>query len=286
MTSAAPRAPWPSRAGALAVDLLPGGGVLATTALVALTAPGGGWLRWALIIVGAAALFAVAMNRLVLPHTTGWTLGRALFGIAVRGREPNVAPVRRPRRRTFSDLLTGTVVHRGDRHDRDIRRLASVVLIVAAVLCAAAAVLGYALVYRPERAVDAARSQIADRGPQIVEQVLSYRSETLEEDFARARALVTDGYRPQLIAQQALQAADNGTNEYWPIGSAVLPDPPATARAASMLLALQGRRGADPADRKFISATVRADFDKGPDGHWRVAKLTFLKPLHTVQATR
>ena len=39
-----------------------------------------------------------------------------------------------------------------------------------------------------------------------------------------------------------------------------------------MLLALQGQRGDDPNDLKFITATVRVDFDKVADGHWRVAQ--------------
>ena len=45
----------------------------------------------------------------------------------------------------------------------------------------------------------------------------------------------------------------------------------------SMLLAMQGQRGADPKDVKFITATVRVDFDKSHDGQWRVANLTVLK---------
>ena len=44
-----------------------------------------------------------------------------------------------------------------------------------------------------------------------------------------------------------------------------------------MLVALQGQRGADPKDLKFITATVRVDFQKSADGHWRVANLTVLK---------
>jgi Mce-associated membrane protein len=43
-----------------------------------------------------------------------------------------------------------------------------------------------------------------------------------------------------------------------------------------MLMALQGQRGSDPKDLKFITATVRADFEK-IDGRWRVGTLTVLK---------
>jgi len=45
----------------------------------------------------------------------------------------------------------------------------------------------------------------------------------------------------------------------------------------SMLLAMQGQRGTDPKDLKFITATVRVDFDRSRDGQWRVANLTVLK---------
>ncbi len=83
------------------------------------------------------------------------------------------------------------------------------------------------MVYRHERAVDEARNQIAEQGPRIVEQMLSYSVDSLPQDFARAQALTTDGYRPQLIAQQqAVQKAGATTNEYWAVSSAVLPNPP------------------------------------------------------------
>lgn len=47
-----------------------------------------------------------------------------------------------------------------------------------------------------------------------------------------------------------------------------------------MLVALQGQRGTDPKDLKFITATVRVDFRKA-DGQWRVGNLTVLKKNHT-----
>jgi Mce-associated membrane protein len=49
---------------------------------------------------------------------------------------------------------------------------------------------------------------------------------------------------------------------------------------AAMLMALQGQRGSDPKDLKFITATVRADFEK-VDGRWRVGSLTVLKKPQT-----
>ena len=190
----------------------------------------------------------MAVNRLLLPTITGWSLGRALFGIAVRTRDgapPGVLrlvgrelvhlldtaalfigwlwPLWDRQHRTFADLLLRTEVHDVERPQRDMRRPAAVALIVATVLCALAVGLSYLVVYRPERAVDVARAQIAEQGPRIVEQMLSYTSESLQQDFSHAQSLTTDGYRDQLIAQQQIvQQAGATSNEYWAVSSAVL----------------------------------------------------------------
>ncbi|MCH9668588.1 MAG: RDD family protein [Actinomycetia bacterium] len=290
--------------------MAPGCAVVLTMALLVLAAPGG-WLRWAFMGVAATALFAMALNRLVLPNVIGWTLGRALSGISVRRAEPDgrgagvsvwrivlrelahlldtltlfvgwLWPLWDRRHRTFADMVVGTEVRRAGRPDRDVSRLVAGVLVVATALCASAVGLGYALVYRQERAVDEARAQIAAQGPRIVEQMLSYRADTLPQDFARARALATDAYRPRLIAlqqavQDTLQKGEATTTEYGAVLGAVLPDPAVTPDRASMLVAMQGRRGEIPEDLKFITDTVRADFAKSPDGQWRVDNLTSLK---------
>ena len=87
--------------------------------------------------------------------------------------------------------------------------------------------------------------------------------------------MATDDYRPQLVAQQeAVQKAGATTNEYWAVSSAVLS---ASSDKGSMLLAMQGQRGTDPKELKFITATVRVEFEKSGDGAWRVANLTVLK---------
>jgi Mce-associated membrane protein len=304
-------ATWPARAGAFAVDVLPGMAVIATMGLVAWTAPLRGWVSW--IFVGAAGLTFVLMvvNWVLLPTITGWSLGRALFGIAVRKRDGSPVgllrmvvralahlldtaalfvgwlwPLWDRRNRTFADLLMRTEVHKVERPQRDMRRPTAVVLVAATLLCAAAAGLSYLVVYRHERAVDTARQQIAEQGPRIVEQMLSYHVDTLQQDFSHAQSLTTDAYRPQLIAQQqAVQQAGATSNEYWAVSSAVLPaTPDQTPDQASMLMAMQGQRGADPKDLKFITATVRVDFDKSRDGQWRVANLTVLKKPQMNQA--
>jgi Mce-associated membrane protein len=298
-----PTASWLARAGAFSIDVLLGVAVIATMALLTLSAPQRGWLWW--VFTGAAVLVfvLVAVNRLVLPWLVGWSLGRAVFGIAVRTPEGSPVglgrlflrdlahlldtaalfigwlwPLWDRRGRTFADLLLRTEVHTADRPKRDVRRQAAVALVVATLLCAAGVGLSYLVVYRHDQAIDTARAQIAAQGPRIVEQMLSYDVDTLQQDFSHAQSLTTDAYRPQLIAQQqAVQKAGATKNEYYAVSSAVLRTPQETADHMSMLLAMQGQRGIDPKDLKFITATVRADFDKSPDGQWRVANLTVLK---------
>ncbi|HEX2285232.1 MAG TPA: RDD family protein [Mycobacterium sp.] len=296
-------ASWPARVGAFAVDVLLGVAVVATMALLALTAPQRGWVWWVFTATAALTVLAMAVNRLLLPTITGFSLGRALFGVAVRKRDGSPVGVWRllfrdaahlldtaalfigwlwplwdSRRRTFADLLLRTEVHNVERPQRDIRRLTAAVLVAAALVCASGVGLSYLAVYRHERAVDTARQQIAEQGPRIVEQMLSYQKDTLQQDFSHAQSLTTDAYRAQLIAQQeAAQKAGVTNNEYWAVSSAVLSAAP---EHASMLLAMQGQRGADVKDLKFITATVRVDFNKSDDGQWRVANLIVLKQPH------
>ena len=213
-------ASWLTRAGAFALDVLLGIGVIATMALLALAAPQRGWLWWVFTATAALTVLAVAVNRWVLPAMTGWSLGRALFGIAVRRRDGGdvgswrllgrdlahlldtaalflgwLWPLWDRRRRTFADMLLRTEVRRVERPERDMRRPTAAVLVAAALVCAAGVGLGYLVVYRQDRAVDAARDQITTQGPRIVEQMLSYSAETLQDDFSRAQSLATDAYR-------------------------------------------------------------------------------------------
>ncbi len=309
-------ASWLARVGAFALDVLLGLGVIAVLALLAylaITVSQPGWL-WLVYVVAAAAVFLLmAVNRLLLPAITGWSLGRALFGIRVVRRRDGASvgawrllardlahlldtaalfigwlwPLWDSRRRTFADLLLRTEVRRVDPPQRDMRRLVAKVLVAAVAVCAAAVALNYLVVYRHELAVDRARQQVAEQGPRIVEQMLSYNKDTLSGDFARAQALATDSYRPDLVAQQqAVQKAGATTNEYWAVSSAVLPQSrdQALPDRAAMLLAMQGQRGSDPKTLRFITATVRVDFEKSGDDKWRVANLTVLKKPNMNQA--
>jgi Mce-associated membrane protein len=293
-------ASWQARAAAIALDVLPGVAVAATMALCAFTALETGWLFWVFTVAGAAAVLATMANRWLLPATTGWSVGRAVAGIRVVRRNGTAAGVWRllvrdlahlldtaallvgwlwplwdGRNRTFADLLTGTEVRVSDRPERDVRRTAGKVLLAAVVVCALAVGLSYLVVYRQERAVDQAHQQIAEQGPRIVEQMLSYSLDTMADDFARAQGLATDSYRAQLTEQQdAAKKSGASTNEYWAVSSAVLPG--VTKDRAAMLLAMQGQRGTDPKDLKFITATLRVDFEKS-GGQWRVSNLAVLK---------
>ncbi|KAA0074851.1 RDD family protein [Mycolicibacterium sp. P9-64] len=293
-------ASWPVRAGALAVDTLPAVAVIATMWLLALTTSQWSWLWWVYVVVVVLAFIATAVNRWLLPVLTGWSLGRAVFGIRVvtrSGAQAGIArlllrdvahlldtvslfvgwlwPLWDGRNRTFADLLLRTEARVVEPARGNVRRTAGIVFLVVALLCVGGNGLGYATVYRHDRAVEKTRTEIAEQGPRMVEQMLSYGSTTLKDDFARAQALATDGYRAQLISQQeAVQKAGATSNEYWAVSSAVLS---ASPKQAAMLVALQGQRGADAKSLKFITATVRVDFERAGDGHWRVANLTVLK---------
>jgi Mce-associated membrane protein len=293
-------ASWPARAGALAVDVLPAVAVIATMWLLGLTTSQWNWLWWVYVVVAVLTFIATVLNRWLLPVLTGWSLGRALFGIRVVTRAGAPAGIARlllrdvahlldtaslfvgwlwplwdSRNRTFADLLLRTEARTVEPAKGSVRRTAGIVFLVAALLCFAGSGLGYQTVYRHDRAVEKTRTEIAEQGPRMVEQMLSYGSATLKDDFARAQSLASDGYRSQLVnQQQAVQKAGVTANEYWAVSSAVLS---ASPNQAAMLVALQGQRGADAQNLKFITATVRVDFERSGDGHWRVANLTVLK---------
>ena len=293
-----PVATWSARAGAFTLDVLFGLGVLIAAGLVAVAATPQGWLWWLCVVVAVGALLVIAVNRYFLPATRGWSMGRSVFGIAVVDADgARVGPGRLmlrdlahlldtvpvllgwlwplidARGRTFADLLTGTEVRRVDGSRPDWRRRALAAIAAAAAVSAAVAGAGYLGVYRPELAAAQAREQIAVQGPKIVEDLLTYKTATIQDDFARAQTLVTDGYRPTWVAQQeATRKAGAVDNDYWVTNGAVLNS---TANRAVMLMLLQGQRGAAGGQR-FISASVRVSFEKSGSGPWQVSDLTVL----------
>lgn len=301
-------ATWPARAGALLLDVVPGVIVVATMGLLAYTTLVGSWLWWVFMAALAVGVLATLANRWILPTVVGWTMGRAVTGIRVTTPTGEAVsgvrlmlrdlahildtaalfvgwlwPLWDKRHRTFADLLLRTEVRATGSTEaprRDVRRIAGCALIAAAVLCAAGGGLGYVQVYRQDRALEQSRTEIAEQGPRIVEQLLSYGTKSVADDFTRAQSLATDGYRPQLVAQQeAVKKAGVTDNEYWAVSSAVLS---VSQDRAAILLALQGQRGSDSNSLKFITATVRADFEKA-SGRWQVAGLTVLKKPLTGQ---
>ena len=293
-----PVATWSARAGAFTIDVLFGLGVLIAAGLVAVAATPQSWLWWLCVVVAVGALVVIAVNRFLLPPMLGWSMGRSVFGIAVVGADgARVGPVRLvlrdlahlldtvpallgwlwplidSRGRTFADLLAGTEVRRVDGPRPDWRRRALVAIAAAATVSAAIAGAGYLGVYRSELAVAQAREKIAVQGPKIVEELLTYKVATIQDDFARAQTLVTDGYRPTWTAQQeATRKAGAVDNEYWVTNGAVLNS---TANRAVMLMLLQGQRGVAGGPR-FISASVRVSFERSGSGQWQVSDLTVL----------
>nr|WP_232080314.1 RDD family protein [Mycobacterium branderi] len=289
---------WHIRAAAFIVDVLPGVAVVATMTLGSLAVPvRGAW--WSLCIaVAATAILLTLINRTVWPANRGWSLGRALMGITVVRRDGGSAGVGRlllrdfahlldtisvfvgwlwplwdSRRRTFADLLLRTEVRRVDADQRPAiaRRLAAIVVATAAALCAGGAALSFTVVFMNERASDQTRAAVQAQGPKIVAEMLTYDPKTLQQDFARARSLTTDKYRDRLAKQQeVVQKGQPVVNEYWVTNSAVKS---ATPDRAEMLLFLQGHRGGEQQQR-FITATVRVTFAKGPDARWLVDDLT------------
>jgi Mce-associated membrane protein len=296
---------WWARAGALAIDVLAGASVVAAMLMIGWSAPQHGWLWWLCMVVAALTVVAIAVNRLLLPTATGWSLGRAIFGIAVVDRDGQplglwrllirdlahlldtvplllgwLWPLIDRRGRTFADLLVGTEVHQVQGDRPDWRRLAGRVLAGAAALSVLAAVLGYSGVYRHQQATERARDQIADEGPKIVADMLTYTTQTVDEDFARAQSLVTESYRPELINQQEAVRKAPVNNDYWVSNSAVLSS---TIDRATMLMLLQGQRGAEP-NQRFVTASLRVDFEKtGPD-EWKLSNLMVLSSPRAAEA--
>ncbi|MGO8767427.1 RDD family protein [Mycobacterium sp.] len=292
-------APWHFRAGAFAVDVLPGSAVVATMALVALAFPQQS-VWWRLCVsVGGLAILLTLVNRLLLPAVTGWSLGRGIFGIAVTRRDGAIPapwalllrdvahlldsasvvgwlwPLWDSRRRTFADLLLRTEVRCVDplKPLPNFRRWTAVAVLTATAVCLGGAAVDYAVVYSHDRATQHTKAEIATQGAKIVAEMLTYDPKSLADDFARARSLATDKYRGQLETQQDIVQKGNPViNEYWVTDSSIQSAAP---DRATMLMFLQGRRGAAP-DERYISATVRVVFVKGGDNRWRVDDLTVL----------
>lgn len=297
-------ASWGARAGAFSIDVLLGGGVVLVFLFTAWSSPLFGWLWWLSIIVGALVFLAILANRVVLPVVTGSSLGRSLYGVTVVRRDGRPLdpwllllrdfahildtipallgwfwPLWDSRGRTFADIVARTEA-RPVQAPLTLERRQLALRVVAGLtgVALAGSLLGFYGVFRADKNADRARSEIAEQGPRIVPDVLSYSAGSLDADFKAAQALVTDDYRTQLVAQQdaVRKATPVVDNSYWVTNSAVLPG--VTADHAQMLLFMQGQRGQAPKQR-FITATVRASFVK-VKGQWQLSDLNVLtKPV-------
>ncbi len=291
---------WHIRAAAFVVDVLPGLAVVATMALVWRAVPVNSAWWWISVSVLAVAALLTMTNRVILPALSGWSLGRALMGIAVVHKDGDSVgaarllcrelahlldtlsvfvgwlwPLWDPRRRTFADLLLRTEVRCVEPGSRPtgIGQKAATVVSIAALLCIAGAGSSVLAVLLPDRASDQTRAAISAQGPKIVTEMLTYDPKSLKQQFARAQSLTTPKYRPQLVKQQeTVEKGHPVVNEYWVTDSAVLS---AARDKATMMLALQGHRG-EGNEQRFITATVRVSFVKAADARWLVDDLTVL----------
>lgn len=296
--TAPPTAGWLPRAGAFAFDVIIPLSVAAVPLVLIPAARKPAWLFWVCIGVAVGVLFAMAVNRLVLPAITGWSVGRSLFGIGVVARTGAPVspwllilrdmahvldtvslfvgwlwPLWDSRGRTFADLLVRTEVRSVVGEAPANRRLLVRLLAAGAVIAVVVAGLGFQEIYRTQKAVERSRAELSEQGPKIVVEMLSYEVATLKDDFARAQSLAADDYRPQLIAQQqAVEKAGPVDNDYWFTNGAVLS---ASRNDGLMLILLQGQRGAAPQQR-LITATVRVKFQRSDAGQWQVSDLTVL----------
>jgi Mce-associated membrane protein len=245
------------------------------------------------------AILLTLVNRLLLPTVTGWSLGRALCGITVVHHDGAgigvwglllrdlahlldtasvvgwLWPLWDSRRRTFADMLLRTEVRRveADEVPPNVRRWTAVAVLTVAAVCLSGAAVSYLVVYSRDRASEQTKAQIETQGPKIVAQMLTYDPKSLHDDFVRAQSLATDKYRRQLAVQQDIvQKGKPVINEYWVTDGSV---ESATPDRATMLLFMQGRRGAAP-DERYITATVRVSFAKDGNDRWRVDDLSVL----------
>ncbi|MEE6176935.1 RDD family protein [Mycobacterium sp. 050134] len=293
--SPADPAPWHARAGAFALDTLPGAMVLVTSTLVALAVPARGPWWWACVFSGTVATVCTAFNRWVLPAYTGGSFGRAVFGIRVMRRRNGdgigpgrlllrdaahlldtaalfvgwLWPLWDAQRRTFADMLLDTGARRTIARQRDqrLRGGAAALLVLSASVCGCGAAISYGVVREYDRSVADARAQVARQGPRMVEELLTYHPDSVQGDFDRASALATERYRPQLSAQQqAARRAGPVRNECWVTNSSVLT---ATPDRVTMLMFLQGERGDAPNER-YLAASVRVTFVRPGTSAWRI----------------
>lgn len=288
---------WPARALAAAIDVLPGAAVAAAAGIAAVMAPRFSPWWWLWLLLCGAAILLTAVNRVIAPAVTGWSLGRAVVGIEVARADggavgpgrllvreaahlldtlPLLAgwlmPLWDRRRRTGADLLARTESRCVPAPSGGAVRRVVRVLIGAALVCAAVTGASYLTVYQPDRVVEQARDDIARTGPELVVEMLSYAPDTIDADFERASTLTTERYHPELeLGQRAAREAPL-RHSYFVPHSAVLESGVDRAR---LLVMLRGELG-DPPEVWNSTATAVVDFVK-TDRDWLIDELTILR---------
>ena len=275
--------------------------VVASFALAWFTAPFHGWLWWASTVAAGLVVLLIALNRWLAPELTGWSLGRALFGIAVVRRDGEPAGFGRLLARDLAHVLDTAALFVGwlwplwDSRQPHVRRPAAShrgpsdhPVTGRGPSCRRRGADGRGRACRGDRRADLPDGvfatnrpstrpapQIADQGPRIVEQILTYNAGTMKDDFARAQTLVTDDYREQLVQQQQVVREERGREQRVLGGDelGVAGDPRPRDNAAVPAGSAAGRAAGGPVHHRDHARHVR---EIGRDGTWRVSDLTVL----------
>ena len=277
-----------------------GRAVVTTMALVSLTVPARSVWWWVAISVGGIAILLMLVNRLLLPAVTGWSLGRAFFGIAVVRRDGEAPgawglllrdlahlldtasllvgwlwPLWDSRRRTFADMLLRTEVRRVERRRAAARHMA-VDRCGGADRCGGVPG-GCRLELRGGVPHDRATDQTAQRLP-FKGQRSSHRCSRTTRNRCTTTSRAPCRWLPTNIAAS------------WPLSRTSCRKGTRSSTSTGRPTAQFSRRArigrrcccsctvgeATGRDERYISATVRVSFVKGADNRWRVDDLTVL----------
>lgn len=295
-------APWHKRAAAFLIDVIaPVVCMLAVFELWdVLQRPG-----WGLAAIAAVylALWAfLVWNSVFEQGRTGRTIGKSFVGIRVvdgadgrplgwfRAFTRNVAhvidvvplllgwvwPIWSRRKQTFSDMLSGSIVHIDTVRSADTRSkrlLPLAVGLVSAGTLVALAGAAYVTQYSHDRDAEQTRSVIAQIAADKAAAVLSYRPDTVEADMAAAQTNLTGGFLEYYKKYAEETVVPNSKKDLigtsWTVvGTAVTK---AEQSTAEVLVYLNGTvtTGAQPAD---MISSIRLHLEK-VDGAWLISDL-------------
>ncbi|WP_162603387.1 RDD family protein [Rhodococcus oxybenzonivorans] len=295
-------APWRKRVAAFLIDVIaPVACMLAVFELWdVLQRPG--WGLAAMVAVYLALWAFLVWNSIFEQGRTGRTIGKSFVGIRVvdgadgrplgwfRAFTRNLAhvidivpllsgwawPIWSRRKQTFSDMLSGSVVHIDTVRSADTRSkrlLPLAVGLVSAGTLVALAVAAYATQYSQDRDAEQTRSVIAQIAADKAAAVLSYKPDTVETDMAAAQTNLTGGFLEYYKKYADETVIPNSKKDLigtaWTVvGTAVTKADPSTAE---VLVYLNGTvtTGAQPAD---MISSIRLHLEK-VDGAWLISDL-------------